>query len=94
METEYGKELNAIRKKKLLRMEDMAEVLGYSAGGLANIVHGRCKIPPGMTDMVTKSFSLTDEEIESLKKGEEERRAKEIDGRTNRQKKRPLTSGN
>lgn len=77
METEYGKELNAIREARCLRLEGMAIILGFSVNRLSKIVNGKREIPPGMTDMMIKRFrrigqELTNEEIGALKKAEKE----------------------
>ena len=74
MTTSYGKELRRIRIARNLFLKNMAASLGITSAYLSSIENGKRSIPIKMTNRIVELYHLTNDEVISLKKAEDETR--------------------
>lgn len=68
--SEYGKTLRKIRIDKGLTMATMAKAIGVTSSFLSMVEQGKRNIPNGLTQLVIKHYSLSNEQAAELQKAE------------------------
>ncbi|MBO7485608.1 MAG: helix-turn-helix domain-containing protein [Spirochaetaceae bacterium] len=79
--SEYGAFLKHLRIEKRQMLRDMAEKLGLNSSYLSAIESGNRDIPPNLTDVICKQYSLSESDCKKLHEAElkEDRKLVQID---------------